>query len=504
MARVWQLLLTLSLLIGSYSSALAATQPTPRIVGGSVVGDDRYPFMASVVYDLDGDEFFSHGCGGSVVGSRWVLTAAHCVVDAQTGAVLPTAEVAVILGALDLSDQTQGRFINAQNIYVHPGFDLSTFVADIALIELATDSNLPLLSLPVAASDVPVIDEPAIVAGWGLLVEGGFGTSPLLREAVIPIVSHSQCLPFYQSSLQLDANVCAGGDRDGGVDSCQGDSGGPLFVSRDGLLVQAGIVSYGEGCARPGIPGVYTRVSTYTDWVASFVPDLQTTMGSSGTADNDDSINESDVVVLSDDSPTGSGSLLRGEVDVYEVTGAIRVDLLSLTGDADLFIFSGTRFDVSDIQCVSDLISPEDSCDLVPTSGQIFAAVFSYSDSTYEITAVGETSMVESGSPIQTDPSAQDGPDVDGPGVDGPNEGSEEDGPEVDGSGVVGSEEDGSEVDGPDVVEDAFGDSDVSEQEQQASNDDLLPDSTSSNSGGGMLGALSLFILALTGLLRRT
>jgi len=471
MTSVWQLLLTVSLLLGSYCSALAATQPTPRIVGGTVVPDDRYPFMASVVYDLDGDGFFSHGCGGSVVGSRWVMTAAHCVVDAQTGAVLPVAEVAVILGALDLSDQSEGRLLNAENINVHPGFDLETFVADIALIELDTDISMPLLSLPLAGSDVPVIDEPAIVAGWGLLVEGGFGTSPLLREVAIPIVSHSQCLPFYQDTLQLDANLCAGGDSLGGVDSCQGDSGGPLFVNRDGLLVQAGIVSYGEGCARPGIPGVYTRVSTYTDWIASFVPDLQTTMGNSGTADNDDAINESGVVVLSDDSSTSTGSLIQGEVDIYEVTGAIRVDLLSLTGDADLFIFSGTRFDTSDIQCVSDNFLPEDSCDLIPTSGQIFAAVFSYSDSSYEITAVRESNMAGSGSPIQTDPSAEDVRP---------------------------------EVDGPAVVEDAIGGSDVPEQEQQAANDGLLPVSVSSGSGGGMLGAWSLFILGLIGLVRRT
>ena len=277
------LALCVSLAMG-YGS-MAAAQPTPRIVGGSVVPDDRYPFMASVYFDLDGDNNFIPGCGGSILSSRWVMTAAHCMVNSETGEQLPASAVAVLVGALDLTDLTQGTLVRAQSINVHPAYNIPTSSTDIALIELSEAVDFPVITLPVAGSDVPTNDELAIVTGWGLTQEGGSPSSDLL-EVALPIVSHEQCLTSYPLSLTLDANVCAGGGASGGRDSCQGDSGGPLFVPRDGVWVQAGIVSFGEGCARPNIPGVYTRVSSYTDWVAGFVPDLRTINSGSGMVDD--------------------------------------------------------------------------------------------------------------------------------------------------------------------------------------------------------------------------
>lgn len=461
MCRVWKPVLAICVLLATCYSSMVAAQPAPRIVGGTVVPDNRYPFMASIYFDPDGDGSFLPGCGGAVIGSRWILTAAHCVLNFETGEQKPTSEVAVLVGALDLTDDTQGTFLVAQNIYAHPDYSTRTLRSDIALIELPESLPAPVrqMTLPIAGSDVPVVDETAIVAGWGVTEEGG-DLSSLLREVALPIVSHSQCLPFYADTLQVGANVCAGGRASGGRDSCQGDSGGPLFVVRDDIWVQAGIVSYGEGCARPGIPGVYTRMSSYTDWVAGFVPDLLTSNGGSGIADSEEVVDESGIIVLTTVSgeATDTGSLLQGDVAIYEVTGATRVVLLSFEGDADLFISAGTNFEADDLLCISTTTEREDICELPDTSERLFATVFSYTDSRYGIAAccVSEDPLADENTPI-VDP------------------------PVVEESEVI----------------------DIPFQEDPANDNSPFTALTGGSSGGGTLGGLSLFILGFLVFARR-
>lgn len=460
MCKVWKPVLTLFVLLATCYSSMVAAQPAPRIVGGTIVPDDRYRFMASIYFDPDGDGSFLPGCGGSVIGSRWILTAAHCVINFETGEQKSTSEVAVLVGALDLTDDTQGTFLVAQNIYAHPDYSTQTLRSDIALIELPESLPTPVwqMTLPVAGSDVPIVDESAIVAGWGVTEEGG-DSSSLLREVALPIVSHSQCLPFYADTLQLEANVCAGGRAAGGRDSCQGDSGGPLFVVRDDIFVQAGIVSYGEGCARPGIPGVYTRVSSYTDWVAGFVPDLLTSNGGSGIVDSDEVLDESGIIVLTTVSgeATDSASLLQGEVAIYEVTGATRVVLRSFEGDADLFISAGTNFAADDVLCISNT-TELDSCELPDTSERLFATVYSYTDSRYSIAAccVSEDPLAGENTPI-ADPPVLEGPEVD----------------------------------------------EIPDQDEPANDNSPFASLTGDSSGGGSLGGLSLFILSFLVFARR-
>ncbi|XP_052863287.1 venom serine protease Bi-VSP-like [Anopheles cruzii] len=114
------------------------------------------------------------------------------------------------------------------------------------------------------------------IAGWGRTTEIGFEAN-VLQELQIPILENAECIQLYRkinkvfSKKQFNDAVLCAGILEGGKDSCQGDSGGPLMlphvIGKKFHYFQIGIVSYGVGCARANIPGVYTRVATFVDWI---------------------------------------------------------------------------------------------------------------------------------------------------------------------------------------------------------------------------------------------
>lgn len=107
-----------------------------------------------------------------------------------------------------------------------------------------------------------------IASGWGTLKEDG-KPSCVLQEVEVPVISNEECRNTnYSSKMISDNMMCAGYPATGQKDTCQGDSGGPLVRERDDKKYELiGIVSWGNGCARPGYPGVYTRVTRYLDWI---------------------------------------------------------------------------------------------------------------------------------------------------------------------------------------------------------------------------------------------
>ena len=279
----------LTFTLDELTTAPAATPVrTPLIAGGDSVTDLRYPFMAAVLLRAPGSNLFSQACGGSLIADRWILSAAHCFTDTR-GRVIDADEIALVLGAANLNSNTRIiRFVSS--VTVHPEYDPATSRNDISLLEMTESVTLSPVTLSSAADPVPDDDERATVIGWGALSETSAGTSQL-QEADVPVVSTNACRALYGSLIDGTSMVCAGGEQQ---DACFGDSGGPLFVSRGDQFVHAGVVSFGFGCARPGLPAVYARTSTQFNWINSVVGSLQ-------AYDSDEpelaDISEADVVV---------------------------------------------------------------------------------------------------------------------------------------------------------------------------------------------------------------
>lgn len=233
--------------------AIALAAPTPQwetegesIVGGETAAAGDFPFIVSL------QKSGSHFCGGSLLNANTVVTAAHCAVNQQASLIKVRAG--------SLNRNSGGTLVQVSSIKINSGYNSNTLTGDVAIFKLATaiptSSTISYAVLAAAGND-PAAGLTTTTAGWGTTSSGGSTLPTALRKVDVPVVSRSQCQADYPDSTISQTMFCAGLDA-GGKDSCQGDSGGPIIEKSSKTLI--GLVSWGEGCAAAGKPGVYTRI----------------------------------------------------------------------------------------------------------------------------------------------------------------------------------------------------------------------------------------------------
>lgn len=228
------------LLLGALALEAASMPSDPgsmQIVGGQPGKIENFPYIASIYDNV-------HFCGGSIISPRFVVTAAHCTIKASP------AQLSIRVGH---AEHRSGKKYTIKAIHNHPKYNERTLDYDVSLLELGSDIEFgaTVKAIPMTNKTEPTPKE-STVSGWGVTKEGGRPASTLMYVK-IPTISNSDCSKAYKSIT--DRMLCAG-VPEGGKDSCQGDSGGPMVIGD--MLV--GVVSWGQGCARKGYPGVYASL----------------------------------------------------------------------------------------------------------------------------------------------------------------------------------------------------------------------------------------------------
>ncbi|XP_047570545.1 serine protease 27 [Lutra lutra] len=276
----WRPAMALLLWFGTQGVAASSVCGRPkmlnRMVGGQDALEGEWPWQVSI--QRNG----SHFCGGSLITERWVLTAAHCFSNTSQ-----TSLYRVLLGARQLvRPGPRAMYARVKRVESNPLYQGMASSADVALVELDAPVTFTNYILPVCVPDPSVVFETGLncwVTGWGSPSEEDRLPDPrVLQKLAVPIIDTPRCNLLYskdtESGLQPEAikeDMLCAGFAEGKKDACKGDSGGPLVCLVGRSWLQAGVISWGEGCARRNRPGVYIRVTSHHAWIHHIIPELQ-------------------------------------------------------------------------------------------------------------------------------------------------------------------------------------------------------------------------------------